>query len=587
MEKGNRSAKLKEGNKSFEYLIAAGGILLLLVVIGVCFDYYYCVNDDTTLRDILCGSYTGVPESRNIQMLYPVSALFSLFYKLFPALPGGLEIPWYGICLCICQYGALFLIAARAAGFVNRKWMKGIMVAGTLLFAGNILLYELVYVQYTMTCAILMAAAVFWFYTTDATKSVKSFLTENIVSILLVVLAFQIRTEMAILLFPFLLGAGLCKWSKEKKFFTKENIVKYLGIIGAALALMGGSLLADRLAYGTEEWQRFRAFFDYRTEIYDFLGWPDYETNQEFYEEAGLSQAEAVLIDNYNFALDESIDEEVLRKMVDYQTGQRGGDTLFLIDFREAVWLYGNSLLSTKYMPYSGLVLFLYLLLMIVAIYNRDKSYLWKLPMFVGIRSVCWMYIILRNRTPDRITHGLFWMELMMLFGLLAVEWGRKKISRVTVSVLACVILALSLPSLWSRALGEGSSREKINEEWLLLQEYCKENAENYYVIDVYSTVNYTEKMFEGVDNSYRNYDLCGGWTSKSPLYGKKLLQRDITDLEKALVEKENVFFVSKVNRDVEWLTEYYKQKGIAVTAENVGKIELNGEVRFVIYRLL
>lgn len=587
MEKGNRSAKLKEGNKGFEYLIAAGGILLLLVVIGVCFDYYYCVNDDTTLRDILCGSYTGVPESRNIQMLYPVSALFSLFYKLFPALPGGLEIPWYGICLCICQYGALFLIATRAAGFVNRKWMKGVMVAGTLLFAGNILLYELVYVQYTMTCAILMAAAVFWFYTTDASKSVKSFLAENIVSILLVVLAFQIRTEMAILLFPFLLGAGLCKWSKEKKFFTKENIVKYLGIIGAALALMGGSLLADRLAYGTEEWQRFRAFFDYRTEIYDFLGWPDYETNQEFYEEAGLSQAEAVLIDNYNFALDESIDEEVLRKMVDYQTGQRGGDTLFLIDFREAVWLYGNSLLSTKYMPYSGLVLFLYLLLMIVAIYNRDKSYLWKLPMFVGIRSVCWMYIILRNRTPDRITHGLFWMELMMLFGLLAVEWGRKKISRVTVSVLACVILALSLPSLWSRALGEGSSREKINEEWLLLQEYCKENAENYYVIDVYSTVNYTEKMFEEVDNSYRNYDLCGGWTSKSPLYGKKLLQRDITDLEKALVEKENVFFVSKVNRDVEWLTEYYKQKGIAVTAENVGEIELNGEVRFVIYRLL
>lgn len=587
MEKGNRNAKLKEGNKGFAYLIAASGILLLLVVIGVCFDYYYCVNDDTTLRDILCGSYTGVPESRNIQMLYPVSALFSLFYKLFPALPGGLEIPWYGICLCICQYGALFLIATRAAGFVNRKWMKGVMVAGTLLFAGNILLYELVYVQYTMTCAILMAAAVFWFYTTDATKSVKSFLAENIVSILFVVLAFQIRTEMAILLFPFLLGAGLCKWSKEKKFFTKENIVKYLGIIGAALALMGGSLLADRLAYGTEEWQRFRAFFDYRTEIYDFLGWPDYETNREFYEEAGLSQAEAVLIDNYNFALDESIDEEVLRKMVDYQTGQRGGDTLFLIDFKEAVWLYGNSLLSTKYMPYSSLLLFLYLLLMIAAIYNRDKSYLWKLPMFVGIRSVCWMYIILRNRTPDRITHGLFWMELMMLFGLLAVEWGRKKISRVTVSVLACVILGLSLPNLWSNALGEGGSREKINEEWLLLQEYCKENPENYYVIDVYSTVKYTEKMFENVDNSYRNYDLCGGWTAKSPLYEKKLLQRDITDLEKALVEKENVFFVSKVNRDVEWLTEYYKQKGIAVTAENVGEIELNGEVRFVIYRLL
>ena len=92
----------------------------------------------------------------------------------------------------------------------------------TVLLAGGILLYELVFVQYTMACGILMAAAVFWFYTSDVGKGAKAFLLENCVSILLVVLAFQIRTEMAILMFPFLLGAGLCKWSKEEKFFTER-----------------------------------------------------------------------------------------------------------------------------------------------------------------------------------------------------------------------------------------------------------------------------------------------------------------------------------------------------------------------------
>ena len=587
MEKEKLSAKLNEKNKGREVLLAAGGVMLLMAVIGLCFDYYYCMNDDTTMRDILCGGYTGVPESRNIQMLYPISALISLFYRLFPALPGGVSIPWYGLFLCGCQYGALFLIAFRAAGFVKQLWMKAGIVLLTLFFAGNVLLYELVYVQYTMTCGILMAAAVFWFYTTDETKSIKGFLLENVVSVLLVVSAFQIRTEMAILMFPFLLGAGLCKWSKEKPFFTKENVVKYVGIIGAALLLMGGSLVVNRLAYGAEEWQRFYRFFDARTEIYDFLGWPDYEKNREFYEKEGLTGAQAALIENYNFALDEEIDEQLLENMVDYQTAEYGGDTLFLVDFKEAVWIYGHTLLSTAYMPYSGLVIFLYLLLLIVAVRNRDKSYFWKLPMFALIRTVCWMYIILRNRTPDRITHGLFLMELMMLFGLLSVEWRKKNVSRLTVSAIACIILALSLPGMWNRVFEEKNSRETVNEEWLLLQDYCKENAGNYYVLDVYSTVDYTEKIFADVDNSYRNYDLCGGWTAKSPLYEKKLLRREITDLEEAFMKNEYVFFVSKVNRDVDWLVEYYREKGYDAAVETVEEIECNGEVRFVIYRLL
>ena len=89
------------------------------------------------------------------------------------------------------------------------------------------------------------------------------------------------------------------------------------------------------------------------------------------------------------------------------------------------------------------------------------------------------------------------------------------------------------------------------------------------------------------MDNSYRNFDLCGGWTAKSPLYEEKLAQSGITDIENDLKEKENLFFVIKANRDIEWLTEYYKEKGIKVQTEIFKEIELNGEVRFVIYRLL
>lgn len=562
-------------------LTAAGVTVFLMLILAIVFDYYYCMNDDTTMRDILCGSYTGVPEGRNIQMLYPVSLLISLFYRLFPA------VPWYGLFLCGCQFLFLYLLCLRVTGFVEIWWKKAGLAVITGFLAGSVLLYELVFVQYTMTAAMLMAAAVFWFYTSESGQNAAGFLKENAVSIALTVLAFLIRTEMALLLFPFLLVAGLCKWTKEEKVFTKENCIRYLGVIGSVFLCMAAALLINELAYGSEEWKKFDRFFDERTEIYDFLGYPKYEGNEEFYDRLGILPEEVELIDNYNFALDEKIDENVMEQMVLYQKEKRGGNTLFLTDLRTAVWIYRHSLLSTEYMPYSALVLFAYFLLVLAAVRNRDKSYFWKIPMLVFARSVCWMYIILRNRMPERITHGLFLMETVLLFALLSGEWKKKKASRITVIAVACMIVLLSFPATWEKTSGESAQRDNVNREWVLLQEYFKENQDCFYFVDVYSTVDYTEKMFADVDHSYRNFDLCGGWTAKSPLYRKKAAVRGIEDMEKDLLQKEYVFFVSKTNRSVGWLEDYYEAKGYTCEVEQVEEIVVNGEVRFVIYRLL
>ena len=55
--------------------------LALLLFTSLRFDYYYSLNDDVLMKDILAGVYTGVPESRNVQMLYPLSLLLSLDRK--------------------------------------------------------------------------------------------------------------------------------------------------------------------------------------------------------------------------------------------------------------------------------------------------------------------------------------------------------------------------------------------------------------------------------------------------------------------------------------------------------------------------
>ena len=109
-----------------------GALLLILVVLvftAVRYDYYFDLNDDVLMKDILAGVYTGTPEGHNIQMLWLVSAFISVFYRIIRGLP------WYGIFLCVCHYGSLFLVVHRSLSFC-RKWTgKGMLL---LTEGGNI-----------------------------------------------------------------------------------------------------------------------------------------------------------------------------------------------------------------------------------------------------------------------------------------------------------------------------------------------------------------------------------------------------------------------------------------------------------------
>ena len=62
---------IAEKNKN--RILAAGFVILIAVVIGIAFDYYYHLNDDMLMKDLTSGMYTGRPEGYNIQMLFPIT----------------------------------------------------------------------------------------------------------------------------------------------------------------------------------------------------------------------------------------------------------------------------------------------------------------------------------------------------------------------------------------------------------------------------------------------------------------------------------------------------------------------------------
>ena len=137
---------------------AAGVTAALILLLALRYDFWFDINDDVWMKDIISGVYTGTPSARNIQMLFPVSGLVSLFYRITRS------VDWYGLFLLACQFGSLFLVLNRACAVQAKTFGKAdgalALMTGAVA-AAALLLPHYVFVQYTLTVGMLCGAAAY------------------------------------------------------------------------------------------------------------------------------------------------------------------------------------------------------------------------------------------------------------------------------------------------------------------------------------------------------------------------------------------------------------------------------------------
>ena len=614
--------------KRENWLIPAFCCLLLFLGIGLAWDYYFDLNDDVLIRDILSGVYTGEPEALTAQLLWPLSALIAGLYRVFP----GVSV--FGAFLWLCQAGSIFLILKRSLDAVSGSAAPGkIRAAGTSSVSGSLkklclnlletlliaacLLYHLVFVQYTVTAGLLATAAIFTFLTVRERESERAvtFWLRCLPAALLFWLAFCLRSEMGLLLLPLAGVGGIWKWAARAMrgpVFTGRNAASFLGLFGLILAGVLACFGADRLACSDPEWQEFEALFDARTQVYDFYdaSLRSFEENREFYEGLGLTETQCELLVNYNYGADDAIDAQVMEQIAAYGRKTRGA---FMHSLSEGVWLYvqrlknNRSIVPDDQLPWLALEGGFAALLLAAAFvrwraarkqkrqerdggnerewkdrkaFPKESGILWKLLLLGAVRSGLWMYLILRERVPERISHPLYFCELVMLAWLfLDTVCGMRQISgqqssgwqtsgpeglpvrviRIAALVLSLAAVVIWLPQEAERTDAEYARREQGNA--VNLAALSRYRQENLYLADVMSTVDFSEKLFtEKIRPG--NYDLLGGWMCKSPHSEKKLAAFGYESMGQAVLSGENVRFVGEADTDWSWLTELLAEHG-------------------------
>lgn len=568
-------------------------ILYTIVICGILawfFDYYYELNDDYFIKNILSGVYSGTPSAHSIQMLYPLSLLLSGLYRI------NRNISWFGLFMNLCQFGCIALITERMLSLFPARWKKIAVLVGETIFLAGFMIKEMVFVQYTFTTAFLAATAAFLFYTSEPAYDVKSILKKNLISIILVVVAFNVRSEMLLLMLPFICVTGVCKWAMEKPAFTSENVKKYFSVFGCIIAGLLLSYVIDVMAYSGSEWKEFRTFFNNRTELYDFQSIPSYDENEEFYQSINMSREEQILLVNYNFGMDDNIDAEKMGQIAQYAKKlreQRENNKKEII--KDVIKDYVYRTFRGIDTPWNLIAVIMYVMVFLIALCNSHFRFIWELGFMGIVRTGLWFFLLYRGRLPERITHSMYFMEFLILLAMLLKEYQKNRISKIIFGTECFVLMAfcsMYIPQNITKQYENFEKNERLYKRYQDLKDYTKQHADNFYFWDVATFSQYTEKMFVDVDNTLSNIDIMGGWLNKSPLTEEKLSLFEIDSMEDAILNKDNVYVIVTAGESkdypalTEWIKAYYDFRGKNVTVNQVDNIYTDGKEIFRIYQV-
>ena len=616
--------------------IFLAGFCVLVVFLLFCFfrhlaPFVYQTNDDLFLRMIASGEISGTPESRLHFTAYPAGLFLSLLYRYFPSLP------WYGLFLC-CSFGFAMILVLYVL-LRGEKTLSGRCITVLLfcMLSYGFLFAHLAELQFTTSAGIAAAGALFLFIVSPPSTSFRETLKHYAGFLLLSAYAFCIRDQVLFMCFPFLGMAGLSKYLDAGKlpadspvdkksgfyFFCKNKKQKNLLLLGAVfLAMLAAFLVVEKIAYHGSDWRSFQSYSAARASVYDYEGYPDYDTHRETYQELGISRSSyEAAARRYCLILEPAIDRHSMEVLENISKQERAA---FRGTFPEKIHNMAEFFLerhrSDADKPLNLLVFRCYLLFMTGAVFSRKRNALRDILFTLFARMVIWSYLIFYGRLPIRISQTVYLAELAVLFAIafscklwlwhenperadqnnVSAQMPRPtdtpKKHTVFRQKLCSALWLLSLFLMIYTCIRSGipnaeavaetsAARLQFSESFTVMKDYFRDHPSYFYYLDTNSFSYFTEDALKGKEHTDSNYLLMGGWAAKSPWYEKKLEKEQIADPAAALYEYPFVcaVFMNTEETGYDYLEAFYAENHPDVHLEEVETVDAGGGISFII----
>lgn len=529
-------------------IVSIGVPLLYLFAVWKTAGFYFETNDDKVIAEILSGTLTGSPEAHTVQSNYLLSYPLSLLYRI------SVGIPWYGSMLMLCHFliyaALLYSIWPRSRSVLEWTFFTGLVCCFALL---NI--YMTAVVQYTSTTALLAATGyVCLILQKNSRKGWWLFFFFELV-------AFLLRSEAMLMVQPMGWAAyiGLCLVRQEG---GRREQCRQAGqmVLAAGLVFMigfGGNLIG----YHGEEWEDYNRFFKARTELFDYHTYLEYEEAKPILDKYGVSRTEYEAFYHY-VILDDSVSSECVEELAQYAKSRQKKE-LDIVNLIEQIWkpdLMANYLKAEQI----GVLRAVWFGILLWIILWRKFYLLLPLGGIALSKTFVWGYLLYRGRLPLRITNPLFACEVLLIVALFAWDYQQREndIKQRLFSAAAFLVFALSCFSAgkmqYRQALQVNEWQDLYMQGLVDIQNYCRENPDNRYLLECGSFGYYMGSVFETDIYGTQNYVYSGNWYSKSPV-----LRRHLKEYFES--GEEGIYFIALDTEEV------WESPGMMLLAEKYG----------------
>ena len=514
-------------------------------------------NDDIVFAELGSG-LRGVKDAHLVFQNYGLGMIYRLLYGVTG------RLPWYTIVQYMILFAAFTVVTyvlISRLGEISGLCLFVILACG-FGYEGYI------HLQFTKTAGIAAAAAVFLLlYLLEQEKYSWWGIAGGI---LLAVIAYMYREDQFWASCGLMAGAGLLFLFDLRKYRNKK--LRRLGIcvltFGVLLLSVFGVDRWDSSKYRSAEWKEYQEFNQLRSELLDY-GFPDYDSNQEIYEELGISREAYELYKSWNFNDTEKFDTEVMKKLVDLKQKR----PLTIRTVTAFLRRFPSDLLRMPMFYFFAVFAVLWLLCG-----KKDVCSVISVLAECLLLVAVYFYLYYQGRyMVNRVDVGLWFSACLVMLWIFSS--GEVRYMNTKVSVLLCMICVVLGQFMMYKdwRLATSSIPEARVSQRAVLETIGTDKEHTYLAKSGMLSEIVCYGPFDRMpENLLDNVYWFGGWECRTPGYTRAMEVRGIINPYRDVVNNENVYLVDDIiDLTLKYIRQYYAENAEAVFVKTIGNVDV------------